>query len=74
MNEDGLAKIIKNRQQHAFADIVKMAALKEIDNTIKELTRLSNASLRARSRSNTASKMAMESMPPIIEKNKPSSE
>ena len=40
--EDGLAKIIKNRQQHAFVDIVKMAALKEIDNTIKQLSRLSN--------------------------------
>jgi hypothetical protein len=41
--EDGLAKIIKNRQQHAFVDIVKMAALKEIDNTIKQLSRLPNS-------------------------------
>jgi hypothetical protein len=42
--EDGLAKIIKNRQQHALVDIVKMAALKEIDNTIKQLSRLPNSS------------------------------
>ena len=61
--QDGLAKIIKNRQQHAFVDIVKMAALKEIDNTIKELSRLWSSSLRTRSRSNTASKMVQESTP-----------
>jgi hypothetical protein len=40
---DGLTKIIKNRQQYAFVDIVKIAALKEIDNTIKQLTRLINS-------------------------------
>jgi hypothetical protein len=56
---DGLAKIIQNRQQHAFVDIVKMAALKEIDNAIKELSRLSNSPIRQRS--STLSKMLPES-------------
>jgi hypothetical protein len=42
-DHDGLAKIIKNRQQHALVDIVKIAALKEIDNTIKQVSRLTNS-------------------------------
>ncbi|CAF4061971.1 unnamed protein product [Rotaria sp. Silwood2] len=41
--QDGLAKIIKNSQQHAFVDIVKIAALKEIDNTIKKLSNISSS-------------------------------
>lgn len=36
-NDDGLAKIVQNRQQHAFVDIVRMAALKEIDDVIRDL-------------------------------------
>ncbi len=45
---DGLAKSIKNRQQHAFVDIVKIAALKEIDDTIKQLSRIPNSPEKAR--------------------------
>jgi hypothetical protein len=56
---DGLAKIIKNRQQHALADIVKVAALKEIDTTIKQLSRLINSPVRACS--NTSANMFLES-------------
>ncbi|CAF3399020.1 unnamed protein product [Rotaria sp. Silwood1] len=41
--QDGLAKIIKNSQQHALVDIVKMAALKEIDNTIKKLSNINDS-------------------------------
>lgn len=49
-DQDGLAKIMKNRQQHALVDIVQIAALKEIDNTIKQLADALN-----RPRSNTSS-------------------
>lgn len=39
-DRDGLAKIIQNsKQQCAFVDIVRLAALKEIDNQIKQITR-----------------------------------
>jgi hypothetical protein len=43
---DGLAKIIKYRQQYDFIDIHKIAALKEIDNTIKELSCITNSSVK----------------------------
>jgi hypothetical protein len=56
---DGLAKFIKNRQQHALVDIVKIAALKEIDNTIKELSRLTNFPIGIPA--DTPSKMLLES-------------
>jgi len=48
-HQNDLTKMIKARQQHALVDIVKMAALKEIDNTIKDLTKLSNSPVRTRS-------------------------
>lgn len=41
--EDGLAKIIKNSEQHALVDIVKLAALKQISNTIKALSNVPNS-------------------------------
>ncbi|CAF4030209.1 unnamed protein product, partial [Rotaria magnacalcarata] len=44
--EDGLAEIIRKSQQHALVDIVKMAALKEIDNAIKNLSNLVDGSPR----------------------------
>ncbi|CAF3446271.1 unnamed protein product [Rotaria socialis] len=47
--EDGLAEIIRKSQQHALVDIVKMAALKEIDNAIKNLSNLANGSPRQHS-------------------------
>jgi len=59
-DHDGLAKIIKNRQQHAFVDIVKIAALKEIDNTIKQLSRLTNSPDKLQS--NKSSKNFFESI------------
>ncbi|CAF1266885.1 unnamed protein product [Adineta ricciae] len=45
----GLAKFIKNRQQPAFADIVKLAALKEIDDIIKQISKQIESSERAQS-------------------------
>ena len=47
--QDGLAKIIKNRQQHAFIDIVQIAALSEINNTIKQVTRPASSMMRQQS-------------------------
>ncbi|CAF1469127.1 unnamed protein product [Rotaria sordida] len=47
---NGLTKIIKISQQHAFVDIVKMAALKEIDNTIKKLSNLNDSPRYSRSK------------------------
>ena len=49
-DQDGLAKLMKNSQQHALVDIVQIAALKEIDKTIKQLADALN-----RPRSNTSS-------------------
>ena len=47
---DGLAKIIRNRQQqNAFVDMVKTAALQKIDKIIKNLSRLTNPLTRRRS-------------------------
>ena len=47
--QDSLEKMIRNNQQHAFIDIVKMAALKEIDNAIKNLSTMTNFSTEQRS-------------------------
>jgi hypothetical protein len=58
---DGLAKYIKNRQQHALVDIVKMAALKEIDDTIKQISRVVKSPVRLRS--NTSTQTQPESTP-----------
>jgi hypothetical protein len=48
-DQDGLATIIRNRQQHAFVDIVRMAALQEIDKTIKQYAQLADESHRPHS-------------------------
>lgn len=47
--QDGLGELIRNRQHHALVDIVKIAALKEIDNIIKELAHVSSSPTRLRS-------------------------
>ncbi|CAF1138106.1 unnamed protein product [Adineta steineri] len=49
LEQDGLAKFLKNRQQPAFVDIVKMAALKEIDDAIKNISRTIDSPSRTRS-------------------------
>ena len=59
--QDGLGEMIRNRQHHALVDIVKIAALKEIDNMIKELAQLSSSPTRLRS--SPLSKTFSESMP-----------
>ena len=52
--DDDLTRIIKSSHQHAFVDIVKMAALKEIDNTIKHLIKIRSLNIRMKQRSNTS--------------------
>jgi hypothetical protein len=59
--QDDLTRIIKTNHQHAFVDIVKMAALKEIDNTIKHLIKIRSLNIRTKKRSNTASNLPAES-------------
>lgn len=54
---DGLARVIKTRHQHTFVDIVKMAALKEIDTTIKHSIRVRSMSSPAKPRSNTSTNL-----------------
>ena len=44
-DQDGLSKMMKNNRQHALVDIVRMAALKEIDTTIKLLAKLSDSAI-----------------------------
>jgi hypothetical protein len=58
--QDDLTRIIKNNHQHAFVDIVKMAALKEIDNTIKQLIKIRSLNSRTQQRSNTSSNIPLE--------------
>ncbi|UJR09615.1 hypothetical protein I4U23_013849 [Adineta vaga] len=58
--QDGLTKIIKTSQQHAFVDIVKIAALKEIDNAIKQSIRLGSLNVLRKPRSNTSSNIPPE--------------
>lgn len=58
--QDDLTRIIKTNHQHAFVDIVKMAALKEIDNTIKRLIQLRSLNIRTKQRSNTSSNLPPE--------------
>ena len=55
--QDGLTRSIKTIQQHAFVDIVKMAALKEIDNSIKQLVKLRSANSPRKARSSTSSNL-----------------
>ena len=58
---DGLTRVIKTSHQHTFVDIVKMAALKEIDNTIKQSIRLRSMNSPSKRRSNTSSILPPES-------------
>lgn len=51
---DDLTRMIKTSHQHAFVDIVKMAALKEIDNTIQHLIKIRSLNIRMKHRSNTS--------------------
>ncbi|CAF1635748.1 unnamed protein product [Adineta ricciae] len=53
--QDGLTKVIKTSQQHGFVDIVKLAALREIDNAIKQSIRFGAAHAQRKPRSNTSS-------------------
>ncbi len=52
--QNDLTRMIKTSQQHAFVDIVKMAALKEIDNNIKQSTRIRSVSSPIKPRSSTS--------------------
>ena len=58
--QNDLTSIIKANHQHAFVDIVKMAALKEIDNTIKYLVKIRSLNIRTKQRSNTSSNIPPE--------------
>jgi hypothetical protein len=58
--QDDLTRIIKTNHQHAFVDIVKMAALREIDNTIKQLIKIRSSSSQTKQRSNTSSNLPIE--------------
>ncbi|CAF3972584.1 unnamed protein product [Rotaria sp. Silwood2] len=64
--EDGLTRSIKTSNQHAFVDIVKMAALKEIENTIKQSMRLRSMSSPAKPRSNTSANLPKGSIITLI--------
>lgn len=52
--QDDLTQSIKTMHQPAFVDIVKMAALREIDNIIKQSVKLRSMSSPAKPRSNTS--------------------
>ncbi|CAF1389806.1 unnamed protein product, partial [Adineta steineri] len=58
--QDGLTRIIKTSQQRGFVDIVKIAALREIDNTIKQAMRLRSMSSPIKPRSNTSTNFPPE--------------
>ncbi|CAF1455405.1 unnamed protein product, partial [Adineta steineri] len=58
--QDGLTRIIKTSQQRGFVDIVKIAALREIDNTIKQAMRLRSMSSPIKPRSNTSTNLSPE--------------
>jgi hypothetical protein len=69
--QDDLTRIIKTNHQHAFVDIVKMAALKEIDNTIKYLVKIRSLNVRTKQRSNTSSNVPQEpTTTPIVNSNR----
>ena len=57
---DDLTRMIKSNHQHAFVDIVKMAALKEIDDTIKHMIKIRSLNIRMKQRSNTSSNLPPE--------------
>ncbi len=65
--QDDLTRIIKTNHQHAFVDIVKIAALKEIDNKIKELIKIRSLNSRTKPRSNTSSNVPLEPVTAPIE-------
>lgn len=52
--QDGLTRTISSSQQHAFVDIVKIAALREIDQAIKQSNRVYPIRLTTKPRSNTS--------------------
>jgi hypothetical protein len=58
--QNDLTRIIKTNHQHTFVDIVKMAALKEIDNAIKQSTRMRSMSSPIKPRSNTSINLSPE--------------
>jgi hypothetical protein len=58
--QDGLTRIIKTSQQIAFVDIVKIAALREIDNRIKQSIRLRSMSSPTKPRSNTSTNSRLD--------------
>ncbi|CAF1403209.1 unnamed protein product, partial [Rotaria sordida] len=60
--QDSLTRSIKTSNQHAFVDIVKMVALKEIDNTIKQSMKLRSMSSPVKPRSNTSANLQKESI------------
>ena len=60
---DGLTRVIETSQQHTFVDIVKIAALKEIDNTIKQSIKLPAMDSPTRPRANTSTNLPNE---PIV--------
>ncbi|CAF4632879.1 unnamed protein product [Rotaria sp. Silwood1] len=64
--QDDLTRNIKTTNQHAFVDIVKMVALKEIDNTIKQSMRLRSMSSPVKPRSNTSAHLQKESITTLI--------
>ncbi|UJR36481.1 hypothetical protein I4U23_029204 [Adineta vaga] len=59
----GLAKSIKNRQQPAFADIVKSVALKEIDDVIKQIWKRIDSTVKPRSNTSQKRRIEFLSMP-----------
>ena len=63
---DGLTRVINTSQQHTFVDIVKIAALKEIDNTIKQSIKLPSMDAPTKPRSNTSTNLPDEPMDDAI--------
>ncbi|CAF4723407.1 unnamed protein product, partial [Rotaria socialis] len=55
--QDGLTRTIKTSNQHAFVDIVKMVALREIDHVIKQSIKLRSLNAPGKPRSNTSVNM-----------------
>ncbi|CAF3374726.1 unnamed protein product [Rotaria socialis] len=55
--QDGLTRTIKTSNQHAFVDIVKMVALREIDHAIKQSIKLRSLNAPGKPRSNTSANM-----------------
>jgi len=58
--QDDLTRRMKSHSQHAFIDIVRLAALKDIDNNIKHIIRIRSLNIRTKLRSNTSSNLPTE--------------